>query len=271
VDEKTRPAPVKTWQCESLKLDAAGEGTFVAVFATLEAWDHDGDWTERGAIGRQKVVISQWNHGSWERGVAGLPLGIGEIHEDGNKAIVEGSFDLGDEDAIRTYRKLKYLKDNGRAVEWSYALPEVQWAMGEREGRMGRIIQKVKVPEVSPVLLGAGVDTELLSIKGKEQPKPAQTTEQAPAKKTITRIEDALEAVNDVTRRVAKALSRREAEGKGKRLSKSATEQLEKLRAGLREAVKAVDALLAAPDAREVSSVLRSIEAAHEERKRSWH
>lgn len=267
----------KTWRPVDLKLDAKGEGTFVAVFATLEVWDAHGDWTERGALGQQKVVISQWNHGSWERGVQGLPIGIGEIHEDGNKAIVEGAFDLGDEDAVRTYRKLKYLIENGRNVEWSYALPNVQWAWGEKDGRQGRIIQKVTVPEVSPVLLGAGVDTELVSIKaGQRGPRIVASsvaiTEQTPAKKTIARIEDALEAVNDVTRRVTKALARREADGKAKRLSKSATEQLEKLRAGLRDAVKAIDGLLpATEETRDVSTELRSIEAAHEERVRAWH
>ena len=149
-----------------VKLDTAGEGTFEAVFATMNKVDKDGDVTERGAFGEQDVVISQWNHGSWSSGAAGLPIGVGKIFERGDDAVVRGEFDLDDEDGKKTYKKLKYLHDKGRRVEWSYALPHIDYRMGDFDGREVRYLEKIEVPEVSPVLMGAGVDTRLLAIKG---------------------------------------------------------------------------------------------------------
>lgn len=301
----------KSWKPVDLKLDSDGEGTFRAVFATLEAWDSQGDWTERGAIGMQKVVISQWNHGSWDRGVQGLPIGVGEIHEDGNKAIVKGEFDLGDEDALRTYRKLKYLVEKDRNVEWSYALPDVQWTMGEREGRTGRIIQKVSVPEVSPVLLGAGVDTELVSIKS-DDAKPMTPSDneteshfmdrcmrhymdggrdQAQASAICHRewsgkakeppkngaSKSLIDLLDEACTQVKKAargavVARALREADGKGLSKTKRERLERLRAELRDADSLLGKLLAAsPEPCDASEELRKIEAAHEERKRVCH
>ena len=117
-----------------IKIDTAGEGTFEAVFATMNKVDKDGDVTERGAFGEQDVVISQWNHGSWSSGAAGLPIGVGKIFERGDDAVVRGEFDLDDEDGKKTYRKLKYLHDKGRRVEWSYALPHIDYRMGDLQG-----------------------------------------------------------------------------------------------------------------------------------------
>ena len=143
-------------------------GTFEAVFATLDAIDHDGDTYDPGAIGNQDVVISQWNHGSWGEGAKALPIGVGSIFERGNEAIVSGEFDLDDADAEKTYKKLKYLNGKGRPVEWSFALPEADWRWEDRDGREVRVFTRIEVPEVSPVLLGAGVNTRMTSIKGND-------------------------------------------------------------------------------------------------------
>jgi len=152
-----------------LKLDTNGEGTFEAVFATMNVVDKDSDVTENGAFGNQKVVISQWNHGSWDSGSKGLPIGVGKIFERGDDAIVQGEFDLSDPDGKKTYEKLKYLHSKGRNVEWSYALPEIQYRMEDRNGTRVRILEKISVPEVSPVMLGAGENTRLLDIKSKDK------------------------------------------------------------------------------------------------------
>lgn len=143
------------------------EGTFRAVFATMNVVDHDRDLTERGAFGRQKVKISQWNHGSTRgMGAQALPLGVGVIFEEGDEAIVEGEFNMEFEDAVKTHGMMKFMNDKGYDQEFSYALPEVDYEFREHEGETIRVLKRIVVPEVSPVLLGAGIDTRLLSIKG---------------------------------------------------------------------------------------------------------
>jgi hypothetical protein len=174
-----------------IKLDTAGEGTFEAIFAKMNVIDHDGDVTLPGAFGEQKVMVSQYNHGSWEKGVKALPIGVGIISERGDNGIVHGEFDMGDEDAVKTYKKFKYLAAKGRTVEFSYALPEIKSHRGQFNGQDVRFIEKVRVPEVSPVLMGAGIATQLLSVKGKQETMPIAEhieTVQVAVKELIDRI-----------------------------------------------------------------------------------
>lgn len=234
----------KTYQFTDLKLDTAGEGTFEAVFATLDAIDHDGDTYDPGAIGKQNVVISQWNHGSWGEGVSALPVGVGSIFERGNKAVVAGEFDMADPDGVRHHAKLKYLHEKGRNVEWSFALPDMDYRMEERDGDMLRVITRVAIPEVSPVLLGAGVGTELLSIKGRE----GETMETKPESIQFAKqLDEAVEAVEAVCGRAKQILNLREEKGKAD-MSRASTRRLKALRDSLQEAIEDVDDLLTDPN-----------------------
>jgi len=142
------------------------QGEFEAVFATLNVVDADDDITIPGAFGNQDVILSQYNHGSWGSGAAALPIGVGKIFERGDTAVIHGEFNLDSEDGLKTYKTIKYLHEKGRTQEWSYALPEIDYEMQEADGRRVRVLKRIKVNEVSPVLMGSGVDTRLLSIKG---------------------------------------------------------------------------------------------------------
>lgn len=183
---------VKSYTLSDLKMDVEGkEGTFEAVFATMNVVDKDGDITVNGAFGQQDVVISQWNHGSWKEGAAALPIGVGKIYEVGDKALVSGEFDMNDPDAVKTYNKFKYMKSKGRNIEFSYALPKKEFDYIDMNGERRRRLKKIQVPEVSPVLMGAGMDTELLSVKNAKQSIPIKEhfeTVQAAVKGLVDRI-----------------------------------------------------------------------------------
>ena len=135
------------------------KGTLKAVFATMNVIDDDDDFTLPGAFGEQKVIISSYGHGSW-RGT--LPVGKGKIYESGIEAIIEGKFFLDTEGGRETYKTVKNIDE---LQEWSYALPEIDYEMKEMEGRQIRVLKRIVVPEVSPVLMGSGVNTRLLDIK----------------------------------------------------------------------------------------------------------
>ncbi len=236
----------KTYKFTELKLDTAGEGTFEAVFATLDAIDHDGDTYDPGAIGNQDVVISQWNHGSWGGGAAALPVGVGKVFERDNKAIVSGEFDMDSTDGKAHHHSLKYLKEKGRNVEWSFALPEMDWRMEERDNQMIRVITRVAIPEVSPVLLGAGVGTELLSIKGRE----GETMGEKPTEsmKFAAQLDETVEAVESVIVRAKQIRNLRDEKGKDELMSKRSTRRLKDLKGALAEAMAAVDEILTDPN-----------------------
>jgi len=143
-----------------IELKADGEeGSFTAVFSTLNVMDRDGDVTRPGAFqDGQKVRISYWGHSWYE-----LPVGKGVIHADDEKAWVEGQFFLDTERGLQTYRTVKNLED---LQEWSYGFDIVKSSLGKFDGQDVRFLEALDVYEVSPVMLGAGIGTRTTGIKG---------------------------------------------------------------------------------------------------------
>jgi len=145
------------------------EGGFTCQFATFDVIDHDGDVTLKGAFpeGRE-ILVSAYQHGSW---MGALPVGKAIVHEQTGEAIAEGQFNLQMASGRETYESVKF---TGDLQEWSYGFrvleagtdAELDAYAGEHEGaRPMRIIKKVDVFEVSPVLKGAGIGTATLDIK----------------------------------------------------------------------------------------------------------
>lgn len=143
-----------------LEIKDAEKGEVVAVFATLNVIDSDGDVTVKGAFqDGAPVRISAYGHKSWE---GALPVGKGVIREVGDEAILEGQFFLDTQAGRDTFTVVKELGDMG---EWSYGYDPVGFKFGEFDGRQVRFLEQLKVHEVSPVLVGAGVGTRTVSAK----------------------------------------------------------------------------------------------------------
>lgn len=138
-------------------------GQVEAVFSTLNVVDKDGDVTLPGAFtDGAPVVISAYGHGSWS---GQLPVGKGTIREDGDQAVLEGQFFLDTTHGRDTFLTVKALSEGDGLQEWSYSLEDVKSHRGQHDGRQVRFIDAVRVKEVSPVLVGAGVDTRTLATK----------------------------------------------------------------------------------------------------------
>ena len=136
-----------------------GEGEFTAVFATLGVKDLDGDVTIPGAFQEgQEVRIARWGH-NW----GDLPVGKGTIHADEKEAWVEGQFFMDTQGGQEHYKTVKALGD---LQEWSYGFDILEDEPGEVNGEPVRFLKSLDVFEVSPVLLGAGIDTRTEAIKG---------------------------------------------------------------------------------------------------------
>lgn len=165
MDFKTGP-PVQ------LKVVDEAQGQVQAVFSTLNVVDKDGDVTLPGAFGQQNVRISAYNHTSW---AGALPVGKGTISEVGNEAILDGQFFMNIPAARETFLTVKALDDP--AMEWSYGYDVLErsqgkFPQGDEKGEDVQFLHKLKVFEVSPVLLGAGIDTRTLSAKGNDRRPP---------------------------------------------------------------------------------------------------
>ena len=144
--------------------DDGQPGEFSAVFSTFDVIDHDRDVTLPGAFEENAPVrIAAWGHG-WDQ----LPVGRGEIHAAETEAKVDGRFFLDTTAGKEHYLTVKALGD---LQEWSYSFDILEHEYGKRDGQDVRFLKRLKVHEVSPVMLGAGIDTRTLDIKGADMAK----------------------------------------------------------------------------------------------------
>lgn len=145
------PAPAQ------LKLGVAGE--VVVAFAQIGVVDRDNDLTEPGAFPTKSVPMSAYGHSSW---MGELPTGKGDIREEGGWALFSGAFFMETDQGRNTHQTVK---DMGPLQEWSYGYLPTDYEFVERDGKTVRILKKVDVFEISPVLIGAGIGTHTRGIK----------------------------------------------------------------------------------------------------------
>lgn len=209
---------------DRVEIKDADKGEITAVFATLNVIDSDGDVTPNGAFENgAKVRISAYGHSSWgDR----LPVGKGTIRETKTEAILDGRFFIDTPEGLSTFSVVKQLGEDG-LQEFSYGYDPIEYSFGEFEDQKVRFLNKVKVHEVSPVLLGAGVGTRLLTAKS--------------GMKFAEHIDAVVAEVDALVNRAQDVMALR-AE-KGKAISDSSADHLTRLH----ESLKRLDALLAAP------------------------
>ena len=143
------------------KEDADQTGQFRALFSRFNNIDKQGDITLPGAFEEgAPIKIAYWGH-RWEN----LPVGRGEIHQDDEKAWVDGRFFLDTEAGLETYKTIKALGD---LAEWSYGFEVLDATEDKVDGKKVRVLKKLKTFEVSPVFIGAGNNTQTLAIKSED-------------------------------------------------------------------------------------------------------
>lgn len=144
-------------------LDEAGKG--VAVIATLNVIDKDQDVTLPGAFGNQtsKIVPAH----DWSQ----VPLGKAQISESGDEVLAEFQINLDLASGQEWYKALKFDMENGPPLqEWSYGFRIDAAEFGRFEDQEVRFLKALKVYEISPVIVGAGVNTRTVALKGQGRP-----------------------------------------------------------------------------------------------------
>lgn len=188
------------------------EGEFEAVIATLGVIDHDGDIIESGAFNDGPVSIQPSHDGM------ALPLGKARIEERGDKAIAVGRLNLDTQSGREWHSHFKFDMENVPTIqEWSFGFQIKERADETRDGEDVRVLKKLDVFEVSPVLLGAGMGTGTVAVKGMKLAAELESV--------VSRIEEVREM----------------RQAKGKELGAERVEQLKRLHARLDELMKALE------------------------------
>lgn len=154
---------------ELKSLDDSGHG--LARIATLSAIDHDKDTYAPGAFGTE----GQWAQILGAHNHAMVPLGKARVFERDDEALAELHFNLSTTVGKEWHAALKFdlaaCCDGAPAIqEWSYGFHILDAIKETRDGEPVRVLKKLKVFEVSPVVQGAGIGTGTLQVKGRQLP-----------------------------------------------------------------------------------------------------
>lgn len=199
-DGKLMPKAERKAIDAEIKLDELG--AFEAAIATFDIIDSDRDIVKPGAFGDAVVsVLPAHDSGS-------VPLGKVQIKERGNLAVAVGGFNLEIEAARNWSSALKFDIANPPKVQqwsWGFIIPAGGSTIETHaDGETVRVISKVDVFEVSPVLRGASVGTGTLSAKSKT------------GGSLVEQIKDATGAVAELVGRIREiAEGRRAKDGRG--------------------------------------------------------
>ncbi len=146
-----------------IKLDDDEPGSVTAQFATFDEVDREGDITKRGAFGEQDVLLGAYGHTSFGRfGPAVPPIGRGTIIEEGKHAVFKGRFNL---EMVSGREMYESVKMSAKLQEWSYGFKVMRESTVVRDGVPRRVLELLKVAEVSPVMIGAGQHTQTTGLK----------------------------------------------------------------------------------------------------------
>lgn len=158
---KTAEREAKSIMAEFFDVGDDDSGEFEAVIATLGVVDSDGDVVESGAFKDVGMVPIQPAH---NQGTAAL--GKVAIEERKDKVVAVGKFNLGTTLGRDWYSAIKFDLAHPPAVqEWSWGYIPLDFKFEERDGDTVRLLERVDLLEVSPVLRGASVGTATLSAK----------------------------------------------------------------------------------------------------------
>lgn len=147
-------------QLSRVEIKSADKGQVTAVFATFNVKDKDGDVTIPGAFqDGAEVVISSYQHTTWN---GALPVGKGVIRTTKTEALVDAQFFMDTTAGRDTFAVIKAL---GPRQQWSYGFDTLDSDRGTFQGEDVQFLKKMLVHEVSPVLVGAGVNTRTLAAK----------------------------------------------------------------------------------------------------------
>lgn len=145
------------------EMDESGKG--LAELATLSAVDNDGDTYERGAFA-WKPGGHQWAMMMPAHDRRKMPFGKARVYEEGDTAFAELNLNLKTEAGREWHQALLFDLQTGDPVqEWSYGYNIVDMDYRVSGSSRVRVLKKLDVDEVSPVLRGAGVGTRTIAIK----------------------------------------------------------------------------------------------------------
>lgn len=153
-------------QRKSLAIEAMDDtGKGVARLGSLSEVDHDEDTYQAGAF-MWKGAQGQWSQILPAHDWRAMPLGKARVYESGDAIMAEFSMNLDHQAGRDWHAALKFDLAQGQPIqEWSYGFNVLEADYQIRGNSRVRVLKRLDVMEISPVLRGAGVGTGTVALK----------------------------------------------------------------------------------------------------------
>ena len=138
------------------KSDDSSDLDLIAIGATFDEIDKEGEIIKSGAIAEGKVSIGSWGHSS-------IPAGVGDIKQVEKQLILEGKFF--DTQMGRDTREI--VKELSEVLEWSIGGAATKVSHQVINNKSVKVLEEIVVKEVVPTLIGASNGTGTLMAKTK--------------------------------------------------------------------------------------------------------
>mgnify|MGYP003575823009 FL=1 len=167
---------METKSCE-LAIKQVSEGKVVATLARLGVRDRDGDVLRKGLVrGHQLVAIKpqhKWDH---------VNLGVADVYENGDTMEAAMEFNLAIPSAKDWFEAIRFSHDRGHRQQYSFGFePREQERGTHDDGKEARFLKYIELAECSPVLIGASIGSQTLSVKEKESESMTDDAAEKPA------------------------------------------------------------------------------------------
>ena len=165
------------------------KGTFEAYVSIFNNVDYADEVIVKGAFKEsllRKMPKIAWSH-NWDQIIGKVLTAI----EDERGLKIKGQLVLSVQKAKEAYDLMKAGATNEFSI--GYCIQEASYE--QRGDKQVRVLSKLDLYEISPVLSGCNPDTELISIKSKTEEKPEEKTEEIKEEiksdiKEITELDD---------------------------------------------------------------------------------
>ena len=162
--------------------DLQDDGQVLALVAHMEKRNANGNVYQTGSIGKQTVMISEWNHSAVASNVT--PVTYGEIEESDGEVFLKISYDMTDPRQASAFRFIR----NAKELEWSIGINVMksEYVMGWNEDdEFVANFTKTSLAETSPVWAGADPETKTISINLPNMPKKPEPEAEIPEPRRI--------------------------------------------------------------------------------------
>lgn len=149
------------YKAYELGIKQVGEGKVMATLAKLGVRDRDGDVLRKGLVGGHQIVAIKPQH-KWDH----VNLGVADVYENGDTMEAAMEFNMNIQSAKDWWEAIRFSHEKRHRTQYSFGFEPTDQEHGQHsDGKSARFLNYITLAECSPVLIGASMGSQTLSVK----------------------------------------------------------------------------------------------------------